>query len=225
MIHFRLYIVRHGETEWNKSGRIQGHEDVELNDVGLGQAGMLAQALKDVPFSKGFTSDLQRASKTAETILQHRPDVILERDEALRERYMGELQGEIGRSKKPAPSLEMPEALIQRCQGWYNRSIVGYMMSSIKKGLADGEPQSLLVVSHGGLISTLLRSLVVGKAINCAQGLSIGNYLNTGVSIIDYTVVTEGKVKYLVGTMIKYSDTAHLKDTRRIEVNADELVG
>lgn len=57
----RVYIVRHGETAENRSGILQGHLDTELNEQGLEQARLVADVLKDVPFSVGMTSDLKRA--------------------------------------------------------------------------------------------------------------------------------------------------------------------
>ncbi|KAF9227768.1 phosphoglycerate mutase-like protein [Gyrodon lividus] len=220
---FRMYIIRHGETEWNRTRRIQGHLDVPLNETGIKQAGLVAEAMKGIPLAKAFSSDLQRASKTAELILRYHPDVLLEKNEALRERCMGELQGEITPSKKPAPSLETTPALIARCQAWYTRSIVHYMTSRIKQGLPLGEPQNILVVSHGGWITTLLTTLVANDVVTCGKGAVIGHCVNTGVSIVEYTV---GENRSLVGDLVQYSDIEHLRDEdlRHQEVNVDELV-
>jgi len=65
MALLQLYIVRHGETAWNKERRIQGQLDVPLNEVGTAQAASVGRALKDVHFIKAFSSDLQRASKVS----------------------------------------------------------------------------------------------------------------------------------------------------------------
>lgn len=59
----RVYVVRHGETEANKEGMIQGHLDTALNEEGVRQVELVAERLKDVPFKLAFTSDLQRAKK------------------------------------------------------------------------------------------------------------------------------------------------------------------
>ncbi|KAG8217654.1 histidine phosphatase superfamily [Butyriboletus roseoflavus] len=83
---FRMYIVRHGETEWNRMRRIQGQLDIPLNETGLKQAMLVAEALRDIPFVRAFSSDLQRASKTTEYILRNHPDTVFERDEMIRER-------------------------------------------------------------------------------------------------------------------------------------------
>ncbi|KAI6127735.1 phosphoglycerate mutase-like protein [Pisolithus thermaeus] len=228
MTSFRLYIVRHGETDWNRTRRIQGQKDVPLNETGIAQAALVAQALKEVPFIKAYTSDLQRASKTAEVILQYHPSVIIEKDEALREIYMGELEGEPGNSMKPAPSKETTEALMRRWQSWYSRSIIGYMLSKIKNGIPGdgigGGPECILVVSHGGLISNMVRVLVASSAVLPARGVVVQRCLNTGVSIIDYSESIQGRNMgiHLKGTLTKYSDVTHLTRTNVVEENVDE---
>ena len=57
----RIYVVRHGETQENREGIIQGQKDTELNEIGSRQASLLGEALKDVKFSFVFSSDLKRA--------------------------------------------------------------------------------------------------------------------------------------------------------------------
>lgn len=60
-----VYIVRHGETDANLNKIIQGHLDVPLNDTGRSQAHILSQSLRDVPFTRAWSSDLQRASEVS----------------------------------------------------------------------------------------------------------------------------------------------------------------
>ena len=59
----RVYLVRHGETNENRSGIIQGQLDTELNEDGIKQSGRLAHALKDIHFSAAYCSDLKRTVK------------------------------------------------------------------------------------------------------------------------------------------------------------------
>ena len=56
-----IYLVRHGETHENRAGIIQGQLDTVLNEEGVRQANKLAEAMKDVPLSAAWTSDLKRA--------------------------------------------------------------------------------------------------------------------------------------------------------------------
>ena len=60
-ISARIYIVRHGETQENRDGIIQGQLDTALNDVGLEQARIVGEKLRSVPFEIAFSSDLSRA--------------------------------------------------------------------------------------------------------------------------------------------------------------------
>lgn len=87
-----FYIVRHGETIWNKEGRLQGQLDSPLTENGLAQAKTVAWKLKDVNFDAMFSSDLLRAKRTAEIIaLEH--ELAVDTTEALRERKFGQVEG------------------------------------------------------------------------------------------------------------------------------------
>jgi broad specificity phosphatase PhoE len=68
----RLYLVRHGETDWNATERCQGTADVPLNACGMQQAEALATTLRDVRFDAAYTSPLVRARRTGEIILEGR---------------------------------------------------------------------------------------------------------------------------------------------------------
>lgn len=63
-----LVLVRHGETDWNRQRRFQGHADQPLNDAGRSQASELAGRLRDEPVTALYTSPLRRASETAEIL-------------------------------------------------------------------------------------------------------------------------------------------------------------
>ena len=64
----RIYIVRHGETNENRQGIMQGQLNTKLNAAGIEQAQLAANALERVPFQKAFSSDLDRAAKVWTTI-------------------------------------------------------------------------------------------------------------------------------------------------------------
>lgn len=88
----RLLIVRHGETAWNAEGRIQGHSDIDLSELGVQQAQAVAQRLADTHIDAAYSSDLVRASETAKMILERR-HVPLNQTPLLRERYYGVFEG------------------------------------------------------------------------------------------------------------------------------------
>ncbi|EPS74056.1 phosphoglycerate mutase, partial [Genlisea aurea] len=89
-----IVLIRHGETDWNKDRIFQGQLDVELNHVGRQQALAVAERLSMEPkISAVYSSDLRRASETAEIIARHCGVPMVNKDPNLRERHCGDLQG------------------------------------------------------------------------------------------------------------------------------------
>lgn len=88
----KIFIVRHGETEWNSEGRIQGHTDISLSERGRQQAQAMAQRLADVHFHCAYSSDLRRTSETARIILEDR-EVPYQPTPLLREYHKGVFEG------------------------------------------------------------------------------------------------------------------------------------
>ena len=64
-----IYLIRHGETEWNSQGRIQGHTDIGLSEIGRSQAVSTAKRLENIKFDAAYSSDLTRTKDTAKVIL------------------------------------------------------------------------------------------------------------------------------------------------------------
>ncbi len=90
----RLYLVRHGETEWNRLNKIQGQLNSPLTPGAIKQTENLAQELKEIDFAAAFSSDLGRAVQTAE-ILALENKITVRTTALLRERYLGILQGTV----------------------------------------------------------------------------------------------------------------------------------
>ena len=88
----RLYIVRHGETDWNRIHRVQGRTDIPLNDYGRHLARETAEGMKDVRIDLGYTSPLLRAKETAQILLGDR-DVPLYEDSRIEELSFGSYEG------------------------------------------------------------------------------------------------------------------------------------
>src|SRR5215218_4349679 len=87
-----ILLIRHGGTEWNKQGRMQGQRDSPLTPLGLQQARQLARRLRDVPHAALYSSDLGRAYETARRIADETKDEIV-CDRGLRERCFGIFEG------------------------------------------------------------------------------------------------------------------------------------
>ncbi len=90
-----LLLVRHGETDWNAEGKLQGHSDRPLNDFGRRQANALADRLEGEEIAAIYSSDLARAKETAE-ILGARVGVAVVVDPDLREKNWGSWEGLTG---------------------------------------------------------------------------------------------------------------------------------
>ena len=88
----QIYLVRHGETDWNREMKFQGWADIALNEAGRAQARALAARLKPIPIDAAFCSDLRRAQETAEILLPGRKTP-LQPDPLLREMNFGPLEG------------------------------------------------------------------------------------------------------------------------------------
>ena len=88
-----VYLVRHGETEWNKEVRIQGNKDIPLFEEGRVKVEELAETLIDIGISRIATSPLLRALESAEIISKRLGGIPMEIREGLRERNLGELEG------------------------------------------------------------------------------------------------------------------------------------
>lgn len=87
-----LYIVRHGETVWNKIHRFQGRTDIELTEYGRELARITGEALKDTPIDRIYVSPLHRAQETA-ALLRCGRDIPTITDERLLEMCFGEMEG------------------------------------------------------------------------------------------------------------------------------------
>ena len=96
-----LYFIRHGQTDWNKQGRMQGSTDIPLNEVGLKQAQEVAGALleKGLQFNKILSSPLSRALKTAE-IINYKMNTTLEVHPQLKEFNFGKWEGQFSKDLK-----------------------------------------------------------------------------------------------------------------------------
>lgn len=166
-----LWLIRHGQTDWNAERRVQGWTDIPLNRAGLKEAHLLGQYLHGVPVQAIYTSDLQRANATAEVLGAHTGSVVTV-DSRLRERRFGALEGHVRHSRQFAPHkghhvdrrvisdiTPYPEAgrddPLAETDMELNRRISSFLQD-IEKHHRRGR---VLLVTHGGLVRALLQML------------------------------------------------------------------
>lgn len=140
-----IYFVRHGQTDWNKLGRIQGHSDTELNEEGKNQAQIVKEKLSGVKFDKVFSSPLKRARETAQIICNQ--EIIF--DDRLKERFNGELEGKFKSEIKVFPGFNDPNDTrfgIESLKDFKQR--INNFLDEITKNYKN---QNVLVVTHGGV--------------------------------------------------------------------------
>jgi broad specificity phosphatase PhoE len=146
-----LYIVRHGQTDWNVERRLQGNTDIPLNEVGRAQAAELKEKLKDIEFDLCISSDLQRAVETAR-IVSGKQSMVLQKDKRLRERHFGAWEGRL--------SSEYHSALDEQRADVESDEIVQSRVFACLKEIADLHPETnILIATHGGVMRNMISKL------------------------------------------------------------------
>jgi broad specificity phosphatase PhoE len=194
LTHF--YLIRHGETDWNKLGKIQGHTDIPLNRTGVNQAESVAQRLAQVPLDFVCSSDLSRAIKTAEAIKKFHPEVPLMIYPEFRERNYGRWEG--------MTAEEIAKLTAQNAQKNERLAGIETLEEMQQRGLLRLEQLSqmypthhIAVVSHGGFINALLHLMSRGE-----HGTGITKLGNTA-----FNYITRNDHEWMIQTI---NDTSHL---------------
>lgn len=160
----RVYIVRHGETEWNAQGRIQGHTDIGLSEKGREQARAVARRLTEVPFDVAYSSDLSRTRETAQIVLGER-SIPLHSTPQLREYNKGVFEGLTAQEY----SLRYPElyqaSLVNDPDfappgGETIRQTTARMAQLVAQLRERHLDETVLIVGHGGSLRSLIVSLL-----------------------------------------------------------------
>ncbi len=197
----KLYIVRHGETNWNKEGRTQGRSDSQLTAQGLCQARGLARALEKEGIEAIYSSTLKRAASTAMVIGQALNIPIYNSDELV----------EIGFGQWEGLTLQEIQAQFpNQLKGWHqapHRASIpgGEGISMAQKRIKlyidylikNCNLERVLIVSHGTIIKLYLMALL---EMNLSQFYKLKQN-NCAINVIEFK--RRGPV------LIKYNDTAY----------------
>ena len=143
-----IFLVRHGETDWNREGRRQGWADPPLNETGRAQARELAEQLRFTPFDAVYSSDLRRAHETALIVAQpHRVPVIA--DAGLREVDVGSWSG--------LTRAEIEERFPRRNRpdGETRSEHLVRVLEAVERIARAHAGGRILLVSHGGTMRAL----------------------------------------------------------------------
>lgn len=159
-----LYLVRHGQTDWNAQKITQGHADIPLNNEGIEQAKALGKSLENIQFDAVFSSDLIRAKKTAEIITLEKK-LMVETTNLLRERRYGKFDGKpyhlMQKFHKEWENLGKKERLKYRPYNDYetDEETIGRLITFLRGAAVSHPGKTVLVVAHGGIMRVLLNHL------------------------------------------------------------------
>jgi broad specificity phosphatase PhoE len=154
----RLIITRHGETEENKARIIQGHLPGKLSDIGINQAKKVAERLKNEKIDYILTSDLARATDTARIIAKFHKKVPFKLTKNLRERYMGELQGNLAPKNWSTKKYDLKLNKKIGGEGWeelYERAKL-----FLENILQKFKGKTLLLVAHNQIDQAIILNLL-----------------------------------------------------------------
>lgn len=174
----KLYVIRHGETDWNKEKRLQGKADISLNENGRELARLTGEKLMDIPFYIAISSPLVRSMETARLALGGR-DIPVIPDERIAEMSFGDWEG---RHYYPG-STEIPDHMMDNFfyhtekyevppNGESFQDVINRTHSLYEELISnpDYEDKNILISSHGAASRAFLQSV-----------FRDGNFWHTGV--------------------------------------------
>lgn len=165
----KLYITRHGQTDWNIAGRYQGQSDTPLNEVGIHQAKQIARRLSTEDIHVIYTSDLSRAANTAQAIADFH-QLEIKKDPRWRELSFGDWEGMTYKEM----SAHSPELFSKWMTDPLNTStpngetlaqLAERVKSAFDEIKSQHKDQTVLVIAHSGALQSLL-AVTLGVDLN-----------------------------------------------------------
>jgi probable phosphoglycerate mutase len=169
---YRIFVFRHGQTDWNREGRIQGHTDVPLNEAGRAESHRLALGLRHVRLDAMLSSDLSRAADTARLAIAEaagkgwHPEIPVRPDSRLREVHFGALQGmnraEIREKYGDALANQLgakvlSDELLRDIGSESAEQVLSRFFAALEEAVASRPPGATIgIATHGGVVRRLL---------------------------------------------------------------------
>ena len=200
----RVYVIRHAEAEGNINRIFQAHQDSDVTENGEKQLALLAERCRDIPFDVCYSSDLKRATKTADAATKYH-DIEINTTPLLREIDGGGWEG--------VPFDDLPKLFPEHHHTWENepwqcrlpdgesmQEVFDRMWTVVTEIVSQNKDKQILVVSHGCAIRTLICRAMQKPLEEIADVTWCDN---TSISIIDFddalhsTVIISGDATHL----------------------------
>lgn len=183
-----IYIVRHGETDWNAQEKIQGKIRVSLNKKGREQAESIARQLKNIPIDAFYVSPLARAVETASIIAKYHPHAVFTKIPELKEQSFGDLEGKlIADMIHMHPAFEWEKSLqypdFHPGNGESLHEIHKRVSQFVKKILKTSQGKTIIIVSHAGTLRILIGALL-GIPIKDLASIHVQN---ASLTLVEYS--------------------------------------
>lgn len=174
-----VYLVRHGETDYNLGPRYQGQLDIPLNANGKRQGDLLGQAMKDCHIDEVFSSPLGRAMETGRLIAQYHDNMQVTPVHGLEEVDVGVFQGKLmSDMEKEYPDViycvHHDPAHLQYPEGESCRAVYDRMVKTIAEIVEQNRGRSIVIVSHGFAIQNYIH-YTTGKPFEEMYGYIVTN--------------------------------------------------
>jgi broad specificity phosphatase PhoE len=209
----QIYLVRHGQTQWNREEIFRGTTDIPLNEMGRTEAHLAAEALRGKPLKAAYSSPLSRAMETAEAIARlHKLQVkILD---GLKDLCFGEWQGVSHEAvRKQYPELyrrwlEAPHTVT--FPGGENLRVLQSRAVEAVRAVVHDHPQgAILMTSHR----------VVNKVLICGLvGIDLSHFWQIGQDTTAINLLTWKKERFILTCL---NDTCHLRSVNHERVRVD----
>ena len=157
----KIYVARHGQTDWNIQHKAQGRSDIPLNEVGIKQAENLRDNIAGIEFDAVYASPLKRAAETAKIATDNKYDIVY--DDRLMERSFGDFEGKEINGWVEATGYDIGDLKLNTSVG--NIEPVKSVLARTRAVLDDirakhGDDEKILIVAHGQVARGLHHNLV-----------------------------------------------------------------